>query len=350
MMSSKLQIKPSKENQGCLTILKNFVVSFFIGYSIPANLYTTDFRLMFILTAIYTSLVSQFRQAGNKEAEVDIASGRLFRINSIWTNYSVSGGMSDRILWNCRSDSSTAAYYKTLYLGLICLYCTIVAIYFIASMIINSMVAYTVSKLKIKAKKETENAEENDHEYEEVNYLELVQTEVKKSYRLREKIKALKHKSLQRGSIENLQEEISTINTWLDQMYDFKKTERFYNLFTILYIIPRFETIIMFCILSLALTSYDIHPIGCLSPISVLYNETNSSVALIISESVILYQRVSMVLIMFLAIIWFSLKLFQFFLLPRLKWGIQIHNKPCFCTCYGCRNTIEQPYTIESEA
>ena len=29
----------------------------------------------------------------------------------------------------------------------------------------------------------------------------------------------------------------------------------------------------MLCILTLALTSYDIHPIGCLSPIGVSYNE-----------------------------------------------------------------------------
>ena len=79
--------------------------------------YTTDFRLLFVLTAIYTSLVTHFRQAGNQETEQDIVSGRLFKVNSIWTNHSVSGGVSDRILWNCRSDSQTVTYYKSLYLG-----------------------------------------------------------------------------------------------------------------------------------------------------------------------------------------------------------------------------------------
>ena len=118
------------------------------GY-IPNNLYTIDFKLLFILTAMYTSLITQFRQAANQEADDDVDSGRLLRINSIWTNHSVSGGVSDRILWNCRSDSETSTYYKTLYLGLIIFYCIVVIVYLFASLIINSMVASAVSKLKV---------------------------------------------------------------------------------------------------------------------------------------------------------------------------------------------------------
>ena len=74
----------------------NFLRSFFVGY-IPNNLYTIDFKLLFILTAMYTSLITQFRQAANQEADDDVDSGRLLRINSVWTNHSVSGGVSDRI-------------------------------------------------------------------------------------------------------------------------------------------------------------------------------------------------------------------------------------------------------------
>jgi len=146
-----------------------------------------------------------------------------------------------------------------------------------------------------------------------------------------------------------LQKEISGIENWLNQMCSFEENEHFYNLFTILYIIPRFETMIILCILSLSLTSYDIHPIGCLSPIGISYNETYSSVTLVVSKSVMQYQRISMELIILLAITWFMLKLFQFSLLPRFKWDIQIENKPCFCTCYGCQMTNEQSdYTLES--
>ena len=126
-------------------MLWNLRKSFLNDY-IPENLYATDFKLLFILTAIYTSLIFQFRQTGNQEAEDDMYSGRLFKINSVWTNNSISGGVSDRVLWNCRIDSETDAYYKTLYLGLIILYCMVVVVY--TSVIINTMVAIAVSKVK----------------------------------------------------------------------------------------------------------------------------------------------------------------------------------------------------------
>ena len=47
----------------------------------------------------------------------------------------------------------------------------------------------------------------------------------------------------------------------------------------------------MLCVLILTLTSYDIHPIGCLSNISISYNETEASVTLIISENSIYYKK-----------------------------------------------------------
>ena len=95
----------------------------------------------------------------------------------------------------------------------------------------------------------------------------------------------------------------------------------------ILYIIPRIETVIMLCILAFALTSYDIHPLGCLSPIDVSYSETESFANLKISEGVIRYQRASAVLIILLLIIWLIFKVFQFLLLPRAQWDIQIKKK-----------------------
>ena len=95
----------------------------------------------------------------------------------------------------------------------------------------------------------------------------------------------------------------------------------------------------MLSILTLALTSYDIHPIGCLTSVGVsYYNETESSVTLMFSKNVTRYQKVSVVLIAFLAFALLLLKLFQFVLLPRSKWGIQIKklkkdNYCCWCCC-----------------
>ena len=263
--------------------LWNFLRSFFVGY-IPNNLYTMDFKLLFILTAMYTSLITQFRQAANQEADGDVDSKRLFRINSIWTNHSVSGGVSDRILWNCRSDSKTSTYYKTLYLGLITFYCIVVIVYLLASVIINSMVAYAVSKLTINTKDTNQSKA----------YLEMVADEVKITYQVYERLKNIEHKLFNLNKKENkevLKNKISKLNKWYDKLLQFKQDTHLHNWFTVLYIIPRCETIVMLCILTLTLTSYDIHPIGCLSNISISYNKTEASVTLMISENSTLYKK-----------------------------------------------------------
>lgn len=285
------------------------------GY-IPSNLYTTDLRLMFILTAIYTSLVANFRQAGNQEAQEDVISGRLFRINSVWTNHSISGGVSDQILWNCRTDSGTDGYFKSLYLGLIIFYFVVIFAYFIASLVINSLVAQAVLNLNVTKDNET------------VGYLEVVANEVKKAKRLRKRLKELKHEWVKKKNEDNLENDIKDFKEdWNNKVDKFKSNKHFYNWFTILFIIPRIETAIMLFILTLALTSYDIHPFGCLSPIGVSYNEEESSVILNISENVIRYQRASAILIIMGFILFFITKLLQFLLLPRSKWGLQIEEK-----------------------
>ena len=328
----------------CKTVRKklwNFLKSFFIGY-IPDNLYAIDFKLLFILTAMYTSLITQFRQAADQEADEDVDSGRLFRINSVWTNHSVSGGVSDRILWNCRSDSKTCTYYKTLYLGLIILYCIVVIVYLFASVIINSMVASAVSKLKVKIytsdNRENNNAKGSDEI--DIAYLEMVADEVKITYQVHEKLKYIKHKLFNLNKIEAdkeiLKNKISKLNKWYDKLLRFKRDTHFYNWFTVLYIIPRFEIIIMLFILTFTLTSYDIHPIGCLSNIRISYNEAEESVTLKISENSMFYKKACIVLIVLLAITWIFLKLFQFSLLPRSKWGLQIDKSDKSNCCYYC--------------
>ena len=313
-------------NTGCFrSILWNLRKGFFNDY-IPDNLYATDFKLLFILTAIYTSLIFQFRQTGNEEAADDADSGRLFKINSVWTNHSISGGVSDRVLWNCRIDSETDAYYKTLYLGLIILYCMVVVVYIIASVIINTMVAFAVSKVKIH--------KEDDlgiHPY----YLDTVADDIKIIHQLREMLKVLKYRWFKAKNMEELEREIRHSKKITEKLLRFKTERHFENWLTVLYIIPRIETIVMLSILTLALTSYDIHPIGCLSHIGVSYNETESSVELMFSDNVKRYQKLSLLLIPILLLIWLLLKLIQFSLLPRSKWGLRIEklDKRKYCSC-----------------
>jgi len=258
-------------------------------------------------------MVTQFRQAASQQADDDVDSGKLFRINSIWPNNSISGGVSDGVLRNCRSDSKTSTYYKTLYLGLIILYGTVVIVYLLASVIINSMVACAVSKLKINVKgnrKSTQTSAMKSYEAESNTkpYLELVAKEVKIAYRARKKLRKLERKLISLHSKDLLKNKISELNKWYNKLLELKRNSYFYNWFTLLYIIPRFQTIVMLCVLTLTLTSYDIHPIGCLSNISISYNETEPSVTLIISENSVRYKKICIFLIILLAFIWIILK------------------------------------------
>ena len=285
---------------------------------------------------MYTSLVTQFRQAASQEADDDVDSGRMFKINSLWPNNSISGGVSDRVLWNCRSDSKTSSYYKTLYLGLIIFYGIVVIVYILASVIINSMVASAISKLKINMKCNHVSTT-NSHEAESNTkaYSEVIANEVKITHQVREKLKKLECQLFSLDNMKNdrnmLKNKISKLNKRYDKLLQFKQDSHVYNWFILLYIIPRFQTIVMLCVLTLTLTSYDIHPIGCLSNISISYNETEASVTLIISENSIYYKKICILLIIVLAVILIILKVLQYSLLPRSKWGLRIKKKCCCC-------------------
>ena len=215
-----------------LIIFSLYPYSIIIIIIIINNLYTIDFKLLFILTAMYTSLITQFRQAANQEADDDVDSGRLLRINSVWTNHSVSGGVSDRILWNCRSDSNTSTYYKTLYLGLIIFYCIVVIVYLFASLIINSMVASAVSKLKVNTRDRinAKNSESNANQTKA--YLEVVADEVKITYQVHEKLKNILHNLNKIEDEEKLKKKISKLNKQYDKLLRFKQDTHFYNWFT----------------------------------------------------------------------------------------------------------------------
>ena len=136
------------------------------------------------------------------------------------------------------------------------------------------MVASAVSKLKVNTRDNYEtrinakNSESNANQTK--TYLEIVADEVKITYQVHEKLKNILHNLFNLNKIEDekkLKKKISKLNKWYDKLLRFKQDTHFYNWFTVLYIIPRFETMIMLCILTFTLTSYDIHPIGCLSNI-----------------------------------------------------------------------------------
>jgi len=293
---------------------------------IPSAIYSTDLRLLFIVTAVYTSLVGLFRQAANQEADEDVNSGMNFKVNSEFLNHSISGGVSDRIFWNCRDDSRTKYYYEMLYWGLFFSYFLAIVIYFVARVFITGFVANAAWKLTY------------DRNGNKVRHLEMMANGFKMITQLRRKLHFIKKTERTCKEFETKSEKlISDWNERWSKVVRQCESKRFlYNWLTILYIIPRYETLIMLTIVTFALTSYDIHPLGCLSHIDVFYNETEMSVTLKISQNVINYQKVSAILIVFLFFHWLAVKFIQYLLLPR-RWGLLITdffsmNLPC-CNC-----------------
>lgn len=289
------------------------------GDHIPSAVYTTDIRLLFVVSSMYASLVSQFRQAANQETTGDIGSGFSFRVNSEFTNHSISGGVSDRILWNCREESHTQFYYKTLYLGLIVSYFTAIFIYFVAKVFVTGFVANAVWTLTYNHKK--------------VHHLELMANGFKMINQLSKNLKYIKNCAYKgKQSFEDFKIEFEKLATEWNEKWNKlvvgRKSKKFlYNWLIILYIIPRYETFIMLAIVTFALTSYDIHPLGCLSEIDVSYNEMEMSVTLKISDNVIRYQQACVIIISLLLVHWVEVKIVQYLLLPR-RWGLWVTN--CF--------------------
>lgn len=304
-----------------------------LGNHVPSSVYTTDIRMILVLTAVYVTLVTQFAQNANQETTGDIHSGRSFKVNSEFTNHSISGGVSDRILWNCREDSRTSFYYKTLYWGLFLSYLTAIVIYFAARVFGTVFVANAAWTLTYDNKK--------------VHHLELMANGRKMIYQLSRKLQQKLNCAIKRKqSYDEFKAEIEELATdwnvrWKNLVGEHYKGKKFlYNWLTILYIIPRYETLIMLTMMTFGLTSYDIHPLGCLADIDVIYDETEMSVTLQVSDSVIRYREACVIVIFLLLLHWGVVKFVQYLLLPR-RWGMLITH------CFSVNLQWTGPYIID---
>ena len=107
-----------------------------------SKLASSDLRTVFIMVAVYTSLVAHFSSTAAIEAERDSGSRRNFTINVNWTNQQVSGGISNPILWGCRHYSDTKHYYRILYGVLLFSYLMAVLVYLLTRCIV-AWLSYT---------------------------------------------------------------------------------------------------------------------------------------------------------------------------------------------------------------
>ena len=145
-----------------------------------------------------------------------------------------------------------------------------------------------------------------------------------------------------KDKIECVNKELEVRKKWKNLTTHEHKESYIYNWCIVLYIIPRIETLIMLLLLTFSLTSYDPHPLGCLSPIEVRYNETQLTVTLIISQTVINYQQASVFMNVGIVIFWIFVKIGQYIMLPRVGWGFIIKKDSGSCVS-GWSVTFKPP-------
>ena len=86
-----------------------------LPFQVNNTLFLTNVGFIIIIALIYTSVLSQFTYVAAIETERDINSGRTFNIGGKWLNRSISGGVSNSILWKC-SEESSARNLKVFFL------------------------------------------------------------------------------------------------------------------------------------------------------------------------------------------------------------------------------------------
>ena len=270
---------------------------------VPYLVYLTDLKVVFVVTAIYTSLISQFRHLAVGETERNLDSGINFKINKQWPNHSIEGGVSDSILWKCREDSSSRQFYQSLHGGLFSIFGSVVILYFIfrlAIVILTCKKAYHFVYPDVN-----------------VNYLVLVANSLKKIYQLKKRLSDVHV----RDKMEKQEDTIAQIahewqSEWKLITVQGIDNHMLIRWITTLYVIPMIENCIILALLILILTSFDVHPLGCFFNIDIHYEEGTKSVTLRFSTIVHNYQKVAVVSAVIICVFWMCLKWIQSILLP----------------------------------
>ena len=77
-----------------------------------------DLKIVFIITFMYVSVVNLISTTANSEASADVNCNNTFNVTTKHSNVNVNF-IHDAVLWNCRDHSVTKRYYQILYLMLI---------------------------------------------------------------------------------------------------------------------------------------------------------------------------------------------------------------------------------------
>ena len=250
-------------------------------FEVNHTLFLTNIGFIMIIALIYTSVLSQFTYVAITEAERDVNSDETFNFGDKWLNRSISGGVSNSVLWKCVEKSSSPflqAIFGTLLLVLIA-----TTFFYAVMTLVMAFVNYQRVKKLIYYYY-------GDKMHSNSKQPECSITDDSKSFMM---IVMILHKLFQLRDLEIPQVEIEhiLIESWKDTNIKRSSLWRWYG---VLFLIPTIELILILFLFLLVLTSYNVHPIGCFFT-DVHYDESTNMVVLEFMQGVHTYQQVAVV-------------------------------------------------------
>ena len=262
-----------------------------LPFQVNHTLFLTNISFILIVALIYTSVLSQFTYVAAIETDRDINSGRTFNIGGKWFNRSITGGVSNSVLWKC-SEETSAQNLRVFFLTLITLLITITILYGLVSLV---MAFFNYQKLK----------ELINHYYGarmQANSIQHGNSIFRIAITLHSLFQQQAHSEISQNEIEN-----SLHRYWNNANVSTRNSHRWCS---ILFLIPAVEFFLILILFLLVLTSYNVYPIGCFYNY-VYYDELTSTVMLDLAEGVYIYQQVAVVTSIIISLTLIFVKIFH---------------------------------------
>jgi len=244
-----------------------------------SNFLLIDIRVLFIIVSVYTTVAAVISTAAHNETTKDTTSEMLFNVTDRPEHTDVIvNEVSNAILWDCREKSVTRRYYKSLY-GLLFMSFGLIVTIFIGARL--SVMCGWRSKLS--------------HNLHSILWRLVL-------------IKRLKQLVLHYGANDSRTKEKAELYY---QQWNSKQQEKVHWTISA---VPYFEALFLVLALPFILTSYDLHPLGCVvgpDENSIRYFNETGKVDLGFPDVLLAYQKfalgASMVLMAPIAIFAFLL-------------------------------------------
>ena len=254
----------------------------FLLFRVPRSIFFPNFDFVIVFTLIYTSVLAQLSFSAVSETEVDITSGRLFNINNNWSHVSIRGGVSNSVLWQC-TEQSNSYFFKVV---------------FAIALIIPSLLMFFAiwNPLIVWLRYRQVRTLLSDHN------IHTLATNFQEIFNLRKlnNLSARRISQMITGSLnDNNRSEMGQSYRW----------------YVVFFMLPLLEHALIFLLVAVILTSYNLNPLGCFFH-TANYDFMTETVLLKASKAVYIYQEVAVSFAFVICVVWIACKAFQIHFTP----------------------------------